>query len=592
MNPSLRWLSLMLMALVGITASGAHAQDEPTFEEQIDLSPLGRVAVHNEGRLKSFGSHANTIMNVVSGPRSISGQAPMFTYLDMMFRPEAYDDADCIYVKNKLVRNAIADAVLEEDAALEERMAGFRSSGLVSPLVLTRPEVGKVLSRMESDLIRTAKQVDAIRSAQFVMTPGFLLDRLRLVPPAGDDKDAPWNGMQEIMLLGGEGFSPEVLASMGGGKPIPGLDAARQADLATSWRQLVNGWGQGDAALVNASLVSLSEQLPSLNEQVYPDQQRLAWENWYFESDQMTRIWLIYLLATIFLLLAIVYRWRWALWTGLAIFIVAAGLQTFAVGLRWWISGRWPNANMFEAVTTASWFAVVLALVLEIGWLGRTAFRGLLSLGAAVTAMVALMVANFLPVYLNPNISNMMPVLHDIWLYIHTNVVIFAYAIIFMAAVTSTLYLLYRLFGGKAVYARAGGAGALVLRGPDGHTLADMNDPEGDDEKSRTRRRDRFGEILDGSTMILMELSFVMLWAGIVMGAIWADHSWGRPWGWDPKEVFALCTFIIFALLVHVRLKVRDKGLWTAILAVIGAGVMLFNWIVINFVITGLHSYA
>ena len=92
--------------------------------------------------------------------------------------------------------------------------------------------------------------------------------------------------------------------------------------------------------------------------------------------------------------------------------------------------------------------------------------------------------------------------------------------------------------------------------------------------------------------MILMELSFVMLWAGIVMCAIWADHSWGRPWGWDPKEVFALCTFIIFALLVHVRLKVRDKGLWTAILAVIGAGVMLFNWIVINFVITGLHSYA
>ena len=72
------------------------------------------------------------------------------------------------------------------------------------------------------------------------------------------------------------------------------------------------------------------------------------------------------------------------------------------------------------------------------------------------------------------------------------------------------------------------------------------------------------GMVLDGATMILMELSFVMLWAGLVMGAIWADHSWGRPWGWDPKEVFALNTFIIFLLLVHVRLKVRDKGLWTA----------------------------
>jgi ABC-type transport system involved in cytochrome c biogenesis permease subunit len=104
--------------------------------------------------------------------------------------------------------------------------------------------------------------------------------------------------------------------------------------------------------------------------------------------------------------------------------------------------------------------------------------------------------------------------------------------------------------------------------------------------------RSSMGEVLDGVTMLLTEVSFVMLWAGIVMGAIWADHSWGRPWGWDPKEVFALNTFVIFALLIHVRWKVQDKGLWTAILAVAGAAVMLFNWIVINFVISGLHSYA
>jgi len=101
-----------------------------------------------------------------------------------------------------------------------------------------------------------------------------------------------------------------------------------------------------------------------------------------------------------------------------------------------------------------------------------------------------------------------------------------------------------------------------------------------------------WGVVLDAVTMVLMELSFVLLWAGLVMGAIWADHSWGRPWGWDPKENFALCTFILFLLLVHVRIKVKDKGLWTAVLAVAGCGVMLFNWIVINFIVSGLHSYA
>ena len=100
------------------------------------------------------------------------------------------------------------------------------------------------------------------------------------------------------------------------------------------------------------------------------------------------------------------------------------------------------------------------------------------------------------------------------------------------------------------------------------------------------------GEVFDGVTMILMELAVIMLWAGIVMGAIWADHSWGRPWGWDPKEVFAFNTFVIFLILVHLRLTSKDKGLWTAWLAVIGCAVMMFNWVIINFVISGLHSYA
>jgi ABC-type transport system involved in cytochrome c biogenesis permease subunit len=128
-------------------------------------------------------------------------------------------------------------------------------------------------------------------------------------------------------------------------------------------------------------------------------------------------------------------------------------------------------------------------------------------------------------------------------------------------------------------YARVGGAGSLILTRPDGSSYIDES-------------RSSLGQILDGTTMVMMEMSFILLWTGLVMGAIWADHSWGRPWGWDPKEVFALNTFIVFLLLVHVRLKVKDKGLWTAFLAVIGAGVMLFNWIIINFAISGLHSYA
>ena len=59
-------------------------------------------------------------------------------------------------------------------------------------------------------------------------------------------------------------------------------------------------------------------------------------------------------------------------------------------------------------------------------------------------------------------------------------------------------------------------------------------------------------QVLDGATMVLVELSFVALWTGLVMGAIWADHSWGRPWGWDPKEVFVLVGLGVTPFVVNV----------------------------------------
>ncbi len=98
--------------------------------------------------------------------------------------------------------------------------------------------------------------------------------------------------------------------------------------------------------------------------------------------------------------------------------------------------------------------------------------------------------------------------------------------------------------------------------------------------------------VLDAATMLLIQLAFVTLWVGIILGAAWADVSWGRPWGWDPKEVFALNTWLIFVGLLHIRLNVRDKGLWTAVLAVAGFAVMMFNWVGVNYFIVGLHSYA
>ncbi|MCE9620224.1 MAG: cytochrome c biogenesis protein CcsA [Planctomycetes bacterium] len=541
----------------GLAPQGSSGND---FAREVDLAPLETLAIMNEGRIKSLGSFAFSYMQDVSGGRRIGGQTPLFTLLDLALRPDAYADADVIRVKNAEVRARIAEALRMADPALADRMRGFQSHGMIARSLLWSDDeqnwiepVAPTMRQLSGDLIRTAKQVDQLRGAIALLQPEQILPRLRAVPPGAGPGQSP---------------APELW--------LPLDDAGGAAG--EQWLKLQEAWRLGDASAASRAARDLASAVAAIDPAAYPSTERLWWESWYFRTGQMTWTWFFFFASVAFLLLGATWKWPVARRIGLVIFVVAFALQSAALLLRWYISGRWPNSNMFEAVTTSAWFGSCLALVAEILF-RRTAVRGLFALGAAVASMTALMACALLPAQLNPAISNMMPVLHDIWLYIHTNVVIFSYALIFMAAVSAALYLAWRIGGGPPSHARIGGAGEMMMLSADGVPADAMP-------------ASRVGEVLDGVTMTLMELSFVMLWSGIAMGAIWADHSWGRPWGWDPKEVFALNTFVVFAVLIHTRWRSKDKGLWTAVLALIGAGVMLFNWIVINFVITGLHSYA
>ncbi len=589
------------------------AKPSESFVKAVDLSPLAKISVHHQGRLKSFRSYAHEWIGYIAGAKGIGGLPDEFAYFDLLINSVRYDDADILYIKPKEMRARIIEELQKRTgpaAVPPERLARFMKTGQISQSVIRAPDIAPLIERWRRDLIKTAKFINQIEGGIGARDPKVLSSELRCVPPPGGDDKTPWFSTDEL-FAGGILTQPADPAS--GFNPDPKL----VSEARNEWIRLVNAWRAEDAPVVNESLAKFCDLLPRFNPAVFPNQSRLAWETWYFNSNNLTWVWLIYLASIVFLLMAVVYRWNSARVIGMGIFFLAFGFHTFALGLRWYVSGRWPNSNMFEAVTTSVWFGACIAIVFEY-IARRSLMRNLFALTAAVGSMCAMMAAHYLP-QLNPSINNMMPVLHDIWLYIHTNVIIASYALIFMASVTATLYMVWRLFAGKqgvSAYARVGGTAALLdaisgsanaamsavlardrALSTDLGTLSNaaaLGSPASTPRSSSPAAavKTSLGEVLDGATMILMELSFVMLWAGLVMGAIWADHSWGRPWGWDPKEVFALNTFIVFLVLVHIRLKVRDKGLWTALLAIVGCGVMLFNWIVINFVISGLHSYA
>lgn len=568
-----------VVSALAMSASLREHQGEPgSFASEVDLAALNHLAVQYQGRVKSFGSFADQVVSAIEDRGRYANQDRRFTYLDLMLAPQRYESASIIGLGKDQMLNELVERLKRAGVISDADAVLVRDRKKLTPAMM-RSEVAQVtLTEWKRNLLKTAKTAEQLESAIALMQPQVLASLLRIAPPEGSTGTNQWVSIAE--LYGDESRSALISAS-------------HSADIQSSFEELQRSWASADAERVNAALVAWVAACRAETPDYYPSESKLTWEGRYFQLGHMTWIWVVYLFSVAFLLMAIAYSWTGARTIGLTMFNSAFVLHTVAIGWRWWISGRWPNSNMFEAVTTAIWFGALIGVVLEL-FVKRAAAKNLFAVGGAAGGAVAMMSANFAP-QLDASIKNKMPVLHDIWLYIHTNVIIASYALIFMAAVLSVIYLVSRLLGARAEFA-GGSATAWLLKSGSNASGRDQSERDSGMLASlklpRGQRFQGLGRVLDGATMVLIELSFVMLWAGIVMGAIWADHSWGRPWGWDPKEVFAMNTFIVYLVLVHARIKSKDRGLWTAVLSILGCAVMLFNWIVINFVIAGLHSYA
>ncbi len=561
-----------------------------SFTEALDLDEFRLLAVQDRGRIKAFDSLAREQLKYVSR-RALRQHDAVVLYFDLLFTPQNYTEQPCLVLGKKpfsaqfvQTLRSLVPADRRVGVISEAELARIEETRVVSPRFLDHPASREVISQLERDVLRMKKPINQLRNAQAYASSRVLSHSLRVVPPATGEIDQRWHTIDEAAR--GGGMPRDAMhrrASMPSG--IPGLDSEVSEKIAAAWLGFGEAWRFQDAAKANEHLASLSALLPQVAGDAYPEGGRLEWEHWYYRQNKLTWGWLIFFFAIPFLLMGFVYKIRFARWAGLGLFVLGFGLQTFSIALRWWLAGRIPNANMYEAILASAWFGSLLAIVLE--WVLRKHRVFLLSaFGASAYAMVAMMYGRFMTVQLNGDITTVMPVLdRTIWLYIHTNVIIASYALIFFAAITATGYMIYRLMAywregpatsQRLAIAAAGGAGSVILGGL----------------KGGAEKKQNMGRVLDGATMIFLEVAFVSLWVGTILGAVWADVSWGRPWGWDPKEVFALNTWLVFLLLVHVRLKVKDKGLWTAVLALVGCAVMLFNWIAVNFIIVGLHSYA
>ncbi len=237
---------------------------------------------------------------------------------------------------------------------------------------------------------------------------------------------------------------------------------------------------------------------------------------------------------------------------GIALTLVGAASHVVGVVARGVAASRWPWGNMYEFVTTTLVFIVI-------AYLAYTLRTGARWLGLPVTLLLA--VGQGLAITVHVAVAPLVPALHSVWFVIH----------IVTAAVSGAAFNLGALAAGLFVVRdRAESRGAL----------------------SGYLARIPSARALDKFSYRLHAFAFPLWTFTIAAGSVWAEYAWGRYWGWDPKETWSLVTWVIYAAYLHARATAGWKGRRAAWLALLGVVTFWFNFVGINLLVTGLHSYA
>lgn len=232
--------------------------------------------------------------------------------------------------------------------------------------------------------------------------------------------------------------------------------------------------------------------------------------------------------------------------------LIATGFifHTLGLGIRWYISGHSPMSNGYESMLFISWVTLLAGLIFS--------RRSLLTLAAtAVLAGLTLMVAHLS--FMDPEITNLVPVLKSYWLTLHVSVITGSYGFLGLGAILGLIVLIMMLFVNSS-------------------------------------NRERISSVIDELTVInyrSLTLGLYFLTVGTFLGAVWANESWGRYWGWDPKETWSLITIIVYTLVTHSRMIPGMKETYTFnLLSLFALSSVLMTYFGVNYYLSGLHSYA
>jgi len=538
--------AIITLGLVLSLTTPSYAEDlNPTIKTIISFdkehaSKFGQLVIQDSsGRMKPMDTLSTEILaKIHRGSHVNIGKYKLDSnqvILGMMVKPESYRDIKIIYTKNSEVNKLIGTTQNAKYASFAQffsdpsNMSGYKLAELVDSAV--RKEA-KHRNMIDKAILKVDERVNIAYSVY----TGALMKMW----PKPNDVNNKWYPTIEALQT----FTPE--------------NGERLRGVAVEYFTAIDGaLESGDWSQANTAVTKLAEYQKFYGSEVYPTENRIKAEMFYNKAYIFETLYPFYLLLGFILLILSFVKilkpsFNISIFSKitLGLLVVFFAAHTFGLGLRWYISGHAPWSNGYESMIYIGW-ATVLA-----GFIFSKRSTMTMASTAILTGLI-LFVAHLN--WMDPQVTNLVPVLNSYWLSIHVAIITASYGFLGLGALLGFIVLLL-----------------FILK----------------TEKNSKHITLSIKELNSINEMALM-VGLMLLTIGNFLGGVWANESWGRYWGWDPKETWALVTILVYAVVVHLRfIKSLYSEFNFAVISLMSYSSVIMTYFGVNYYLAGLHSYA
>ncbi len=494
---------------------------------------FGRLLVQDHrGRMKPVNTMSSEVLRKISRKETLLGLNPDQIFLGMTLYPEEWTRQPLIKISDEKEIRALIPA--------KGTLATFNDFFTAGGQYILRDQVRRAYSLQPIDRSAFDKEIMKIDERVNICNMIFTGSMSRIYP-VEDHPENLWLTPADIVKRNYQGqvpafvqqFFPAYIKAVQEGMASQNWSAANeQAEELHQYQQT-----KGGAIVISDSRVNMEILLNKMN-----------------VFSRLTKVYGLLGLVFLIFFFSKVFRpgteMKWPVRIAFGLMTAAFLAHTAGLAIRWYVSGRAPWSNGYESMIYIGFTTVLAGLIFA-----RKSLGGMTA--TAILASTILMVAGLS--WLDPEITPLVPVLKSYWLTIHVSLEAGSYGFLMLGAIVGLLNLVLMIF------------------------MTRSNEPR----LSRTIK-----EMTMISEMTLIGGLF-MISIGTYLGGIWANESWGRYWGWDAKETWALVTLLVYAFILHMRFIPGLRGPYAFnVSSLFGFASVMMTYFGVNYYLSGLHSYA